>query len=64
MDFPIWIYFVVAGIVICAFMAVKTAREEHEQEQEWIEKEGEVFIERMHKEKELRSGEAEKAHEA
>jgi len=45
-------------------MAVKTAREEHEQEQEWIEKEGEVFIERMHKEKELRSGEAEKAHEA
>ncbi|GER65810.1 hypothetical protein BpJC7_13090 [Weizmannia acidilactici] len=64
MDFPIWIYFVVAGIVICAFMAVKSARDEREQEQAWIEKEGEVFIERMKKEKEMRHGDPEKAHEA
>ncbi|KHD84585.1 sporulation YhaL family protein [Heyndrickxia ginsengihumi] len=52
MDFPIWVYFVIAGIIISAFMAVKTSREEREEELEWIEKEGEVFIERMNKEKE------------
>lgn len=54
MSLPIWIYFVIAGVVISAFMAVKTAREDREIEQEWIEKEGVEYIERMEEEKERR----------
>lgn len=54
MTLPIWLYFVVAGIFVSAFMAIKTAREDREFEQEWIEKEGKVYIERMEEEKERR----------
>ncbi|KYC97156.1 sporulation YhaL family protein [Heyndrickxia sporothermodurans] len=54
MSLPIWIYFVIAGIAVSAFMAVKTAREDRKLEQEWIEKEGEEYIERMEIEKEKR----------
>ncbi|MGV3466954.1 MAG: sporulation YhaL family protein [Heyndrickxia sp.] len=54
MSLPIWIYFVIAGIVISAFMAVKTAKEDRDQEMEWIEKEGEEYIDRMREEKERR----------
>nr|WP_040399984.1 sporulation YhaL family protein [Heyndrickxia acidiproducens] len=53
-DFPIWVYFVVAAIIVCAFMAIKTSKEDRELEQEWIEKEGEVYIKRMNKEKSMR----------
>lgn len=42
----------IGGIVISGFMAVKTGREERASENEWIEQEGNVFIARMHEEKE------------
>ena len=51
MSLPIWIYFVIAGIAVSAFMAIKTSREDRQLEQEWIEKEGEEYIERMEEEK-------------
>lgn len=54
MSLPIWLYFVIAGVFISAFMAIKTAREDREYEREWIEKEGEIYIERMYEEKERR----------
>ncbi|GIN37984.1 MULTISPECIES: sporulation YhaL family protein [Heyndrickxia] len=54
MSLPIWIYFVIAGIAVSAFMAIKTSREDRQLEQEWIEKEGEEYIERMEEEKERR----------
>ena len=38
-------------------MAVKTAKEDRDQEMEWIEKEGEEYIERMQEEKERRKQE-------
>ncbi|KQL55070.1 hypothetical protein AN964_17195 [Heyndrickxia shackletonii] len=57
MSLPIWIYFVIAGIVISAFMAVKTAKEDRDQEMEWIEKEGKEYIDRMQEEKERRKQE-------
>lgn len=38
-------------------MTVKTAKEERELELEWIEKEGEIYMERMEAEKERRKGE-------
>lgn len=54
MSLPIWIYFVIVGVFVSAFMTIKTAREEQAKEREWIEKEGEVYLERIKKEKERR----------
>jgi len=51
---PIWIYAVVAGIVISALMAIKTGREERQVEMESIEREGEIYIKRLEEEKEKR----------
>ncbi|TKC18154.1 sporulation YhaL family protein [Robertmurraya kyonggiensis] len=55
MDIPVWILVLVGGIIISAFMAVKVGREEREEEREIIEREGEVYMERLKKEKEERS---------
>ncbi|MEK4149076.1 sporulation YhaL family protein [Robertmurraya sp. FSL W8-0741] len=52
MGVPIWVIVIVGGIVISAFMAVKTGREEREKERELIEKEGEIYMERLEKAKE------------
>jgi ABC-type arginine transport system permease subunit len=57
MTIPIWVYAVVVGIVISALMAIKTGREERLLEMESIEKEGEIYITRLEREKELREGE-------
>ncbi|MFK9094195.1 sporulation YhaL family protein [Bacillus salipaludis] len=54
MTIPIWIYAVVVGIVISALMAIKTGREERQLEMEDIEREGEIFIKRLEREKESR----------
>lgn len=54
MSLPIWIYIVISGVFVSAFMAVKTAKEDRAMETEWIEKEGQVYVERMEKEKERR----------
>lgn len=57
MGVPIWVIVIVGGIVISAFMAVKTGREEREKERELIEKEGEIYMERLEKAKEEKNGE-------
>ncbi|OLS36458.1 sporulation YhaL family protein [Bacillus sp. MRMR6] len=57
MIIPIWVYAVVVGIVISALMAIKTGREERQIELESIEKEGEIYITRLEREKEIRGGE-------
>ncbi|EKN70247.1 hypothetical protein BABA_06161 [Neobacillus bataviensis LMG 21833] len=54
MTIPIWIYAVVVGIVISALMAIKTGREERQLEMENIEREGEIYITRLEREKEMR----------
>ncbi len=54
MTIPIWIYAVVVGIVVSALMAIKTGREERQLEMENIEREGEIYMKRLEKEKELR----------
>lgn len=54
MTLPIWIYFVIIGIFASGIMAIKTAREDKEMEVEWIEKEGQVYLDRMEQEKERR----------
>lgn len=57
MAIPIWVYAVVAGIVISALMAIKTGREERLLEREFIEQEGEIYIKRLEREKERREEE-------
>ncbi|MCM3004747.1 sporulation YhaL family protein [Priestia koreensis] len=51
---PFWIYLVVAGIFFSGFMAIKTAQQDREVEDEFIEKEGEVYMERLEQERERR----------
>ncbi|WP_409291733.1 sporulation YhaL family protein [Peribacillus sp. SCS-37] len=53
---PVWVWFVLAGIVSSAIMTVKTAREDRKQEMAWIEEEGMKFMNRMEEEKRKRSG--------
>lgn len=54
---PIWIWFVFAGILVSAIMAVYTARKDQEQEHDWIEQQGQKYMERMLQEQETRSSE-------
>jgi hypothetical protein len=54
MAIPFWVFAVVVGIVISALMAMKTGREERMLEMENIEKEGEIYITRLEREKEER----------
>ncbi|WP_251554876.1 sporulation YhaL family protein [Neobacillus muris] len=56
MTIPIWVYAVVAGIVISALMAIKTGREERQLEMEDIEREGEIYMQRLEQEKEMKKG--------
>jgi len=56
MTVPIWIIAVAAGILVSAFMAIKSGREDRQQEMEIIEREGEIYMERLEKEKEKRQG--------
>ncbi|WP_174730583.1 sporulation YhaL family protein [Mesobacillus harenae] len=56
MAVPLWIFAVIAGIIFSAIMAVKTGREERLQEMEIIQREGEIYMKRLEKEKENRGG--------
>ncbi len=51
---PWWVYIVVAGIVISGFMVIFTEKQEQEEDNEFIEREGEKYIQRMKNEKEER----------
>lgn len=53
---PVWVFAVVAGIIVSAIMAIKSGKEERKVEMEIIEREGEVYMERLEKEKEKRQG--------
>lgn len=54
MSIPLWVIAVAAGIVFSAIMAVKTGKEEREQEMDSIEREGEIYMKRLEREKEDR----------
>lgn len=54
MTIPIWVYAVLVGIMISAYMAVRTGKEEKKHELDSIEREGEIYMKRMEDEKEKR----------
>jgi Na+/glutamate symporter len=51
MTLPIWVYLVFAGIIFSAIMTIRSAKTEEMVDQEYIEREGEVYIKRMEDEK-------------
>lgn len=52
MDIPFWVYFVVMGIILSAYMVVRTGKEEKRMEDEIIEREGEIYMKRLEQERE------------
>ncbi len=54
---PWWIYLVALGIIGSGMMMVKTGKQDREMQQFYIEREGQVFIERIKYEKEKRQQE-------
>ena len=52
MDIPFWIYFVVMGIILSAYMVVRTGKEEKLMEDEMIEREGDIYMKRLEQERE------------
>jgi hypothetical protein len=57
---PWWIYLALVGIVFSAYMIVRTSKEEKQVEDSFIEREGQVYIDRINHEKELRKTEMKK----
>lgn len=51
---PWWIYLVVAGIIFSGYMTVRTAAKEQEVDEAMIEKEGEIYMERIREERKQR----------
>ncbi|MCY7975935.1 sporulation protein YhaL [Bacillus inaquosorum] len=53
--FPWWVYLCIVGIIFSAYKLVAAAKEEEKVDQSFIEKEGQIYMERMEKERERRS---------
>lgn len=51
---PIWVFFCIVFIFISGYMAIRAMRAEQHLEQQFIEREGQVYLKRMEKEKERR----------
>ncbi|WP_100011398.1 sporulation YhaL family protein [Lentibacillus sediminis] len=51
---PLWVVLVTLLIFLSGYMAFKTMQEEREQDQQFIEREGKVYIDRMKEEKQIR----------
>lgn len=51
---PWWVFIIVLFICFSGYMAFKAMRAERELEQKFIEREGEIYIERMNEEREKR----------
>jgi hypothetical protein len=51
LSMPWWIYLVLIGIIVSAYVTVRTAKKEREIDEAFIEKEGEVYMERIREER-------------
>ncbi|CAM4063087.1 SigE-dependent sporulation protein [Bacillus cereus] len=57
---PWWIYLVIIGIVLSGYMVLYTSKKEQEMDNEFIEKEGEVYMKRLEEEREKRNQDSDK----
>ncbi|UOQ92757.1 sporulation YhaL family protein [Halobacillus shinanisalinarum] len=55
---PIWVFFCIVFIFISGYMAFRAMRAEQKIEQQFIEREGRVYLARMNEEKEKREKKA------
>ncbi|QHE51335.1 sporulation YhaL family protein [Pontibacillus sp. HMF3514] len=44
---PLWTIALVLLIIFCGYMALRAIREDYKQEQEYIEREGKVYMDRI-----------------
>ncbi|PGA90249.1 sporulation YhaL family protein [Bacillus toyonensis] len=57
---PWWVYLVIVGIVLSGYMVLYTSKKEQEMDNEFIEKEGEVYMKRLEEEREKRNQDGDK----
>ncbi|KMP97555.1 sporulation YhaL family protein [Bacillus cereus] len=57
---PWWVYFVIVGIVLSGYMVLYTSKKEQDMDNEFIEKEGEVYMKRLEEEREKRNQDSDK----
>ena len=57
---PWWIYLVIIGIVLSGYMVLYTSKKEQDMDNEFIEKEGEVYMKRLEEEREKRNQDSDK----
>ncbi|MDM5426482.1 MULTISPECIES: sporulation YhaL family protein [Bacillus] len=57
---PWWIYLVIIGIVLSGYMVLYTSKKEQEMDNDFIEKEGEVYMKRLEEEREKRNQDTDK----
>ncbi|MFD1017750.1 sporulation YhaL family protein [Thalassobacillus hwangdonensis] len=51
---PVWVFFCIVFIFISGYMAFRAFKAEHHLEQQFIEREGQVYMSRMEEEKKSR----------
>ena len=56
---PWWVYLVIVGIVLSGYMVLYTSKKQ-EMDNEFIEKEGEVYMKRLAEEREKRNQDSDK----
>ncbi|MFQ3543775.1 sporulation YhaL family protein [Halobacillus rhizosphaerae] len=54
---PIWVFFCIVFIFLSGYMALRAMRAENKMEQHFIEREGQIYLERIEEEKEKREKE-------
>ena len=54
---PWWVYVVIVGIIVSGYMVLYTSKKEQDLDQEFIEQEGNVYMQRIQEERERRTQE-------
>ena len=57
---PWWVYLVIVGIVLSGYRVLYTSKKEQDMDNEFIEKEGEVYMKRLEEEREKRNQDSDK----
>ncbi|WP_129726710.1 sporulation YhaL family protein [Ectobacillus funiculus] len=54
---PWWVYVVIVGIIVSGYMVLYTSKKEQDIDQEFIEREGNMYMQRIKEERERRAQE-------
>ena len=54
---PWWVYVVIIGIIVSGYMVLYTSKKEQDIDQEFIEREGNMYMQRIKEERERRAQE-------